>query len=134
MELSTNGKGFYEITKEVESLVKEHCQQKNAIVLISTQHTSASLCMQEAYDPSAKEDMQTFLDRLVPDNQAWHKHTLEGPDDTTAHLKSILTGNHLHLAVQEGRWLKGQWQGIYLCEHRNAAHTRTILLSFVLSS
>ena len=90
--------------------------------------------MQEAYDPTAKADMEKFLDVLVPENQAWHQHVLEGPDDTTAHLKSILTGNHIHLAIEDGQILKGKWQGIYLCEHRKQAHLRKVQISFLVSS
>lgn len=92
-------------------------------------HTSASLLIQENADPTAKADLETFFNRLCPENEDWHRHTMEGPDDTTSHLKAALTNCSLNIPVSEGQLALGRWQGIYLFEHRLEAPQRKILLT-----
>ncbi|HLY10560.1 MAG TPA: secondary thiamine-phosphate synthase enzyme YjbQ, partial [Planctomycetota bacterium] len=92
-------------------------------------HTSASLIIQENYDPSARADLETFMDRLVPENAPWITHTLEGQDDMPSHIKSVLTQVSLSIPILDGRLALGTWQGIYLWEHRDSPSPREILVS-----
>lgn len=91
-------------------------------------HTSASLLIQENYDPSARVDLEAWLDRLVPENDPLYTHTLEGPDDMPAHIKSALTATSLAIPVQSGRLMLGTWQGVFLWEHRHQPGTRQIVM------
>jgi secondary thiamine-phosphate synthase enzyme len=91
------------------------------------QHTSASLAINENADPTVRTDMERFLRRLVPEEPQLYEHTVEGPDDMTSHIKSVLIGCSLLIPVVEGRLGLGTWQGIYLCEHRQRARPRTLI-------
>ncbi|MCB0366461.1 MAG: YjbQ family protein [Bdellovibrionaceae bacterium] len=128
LRISTHGKGLYLFNREAESLLEGHLPD-TGLVHLFLQHTSASLVIQENADPTAKNDLETFMERLAPEDEAWHTHTVEGPDDTTSHLKSALTQSFLVLPVQNGRLALGTWQGLYLWEHRRAPHTRRILIT-----
>ncbi len=92
------------------------------------QHTSASLAINESYDPTARIDMQEYLERLAPEDQAWYRHTLEGPDDSSSHLRSLLLPVSLSIPVDGGELSLGTWQGIYLFEHRSAPQQRRVLI------
>jgi secondary thiamine-phosphate synthase enzyme len=92
------------------------------------QHTSASLVVSENYDPTAKMDLETFMERLVPEGQAWYRHTLEGPDDSTSHIRAMLTLTSLSIPIDNGQLGLGTWQGVYLFEHRARSHHRRVLL------
>ena len=92
------------------------------------QHTSAGLCIQENADPSARSDMEAWLDRIAPENHPEYTHTIEGPDDMPAHLKAILTGTSVEVPVINGRLAMGTWQGIYFCEFRNRPGTRRVVV------
>ena len=92
------------------------------------QHTSASLTIQENADPSARRDLERWLNRLVPENDSLYTHTTEGPDDMPAHIKAILTNVSLSIPVLEGSLVLGTWQGIYLWEHRRGAHKRRVVV------
>jgi secondary thiamine-phosphate synthase enzyme len=92
-------------------------------------HTSASLIIQENYDPSARADLETFMDRLVPDGASWMTHTLEGDDDMSSHIKSVLTQVSVTIPILDGKLALGSWQGIYLWEHRDHPTPREILVS-----
>ena len=98
---------------------------------IFVQHTSASLIISENADPTARQDLEAYLDRLVPENEPYYRHTLEGSDDMPSHIKSILTSPSLCIPVAGGGLALGTWQGIYLWEHRDAAPTRSIVVSVV---
>jgi secondary thiamine-phosphate synthase enzyme len=124
--VSTSGKGLYLITDQVFECF-ERSLPKTGLLNLFIQHTSASLLIQENADPSAREDLEEFLERLIPEGEPWYRHTHEGPDDTTSHLKSALTATALTLPIQNGRVALGTWQGIYLWEHRHAQHHRKIL-------
>lgn len=90
------------------------------------QHTSASLSLNENYDPDVRDDFIMSLDRIVPENQPF-KHIDEGADDMPAHVKSSLLGVSLTIPIRDGALKLGRWQGVYLCEHRNMPHQRTIV-------
>ena len=96
------------------------------IALVFVQHTSASLTVNENASPAVRRDFAAWFDRAVPDGASYFEHTLEGPDDMPAHIKASLTGASLVLPVRDGRLALGTWQGIYLCEHRDAGGPRTI--------
>lgn len=107
-------------------MYESKCSQGLCTVFI--QHTSASLTIQENADPSAKRDLERWLNRLVPENDSLYTHTAEGPDDMPAHIKAILTNVSLTIPVFEGSLVLGTWQGIYLWEHRRGAHKRRVVV------
>ena len=119
-------RGFHLITREVISAVPELQDVRIGILQVFLQHTSASLTINENADPDVRTDMETALNRLVPENQPF-VHTIEGPDDMPAHVKSSLLGASLMIPVSAGALALGTWQGIYLCEHRNDATPRTLV-------
>jgi secondary thiamine-phosphate synthase enzyme len=127
IEIQTRGKGLYPFSHVVIEQIKNwHIQ--NGMCYLYIQHTSASLVIGENYDPSAQADMETFLNRLVPENQPWFQHTLEGSDDSPAHLRAMITPTSQTIPIDEGQLSLGTWQGIYLFEHRNLPHRRQILI------
>lgn len=130
IEISTNGKGLYLITDQIRSALAGELPQTGMLNCFLA-HTSASLLIQENFDPTAKQDLEEYFERLAPENQNWHRHTIEGPDDTTSHLKAALTAASLMIPVRNGELALGTWQGVYLFEHRNAAHTRLVLLTVI---
>ena len=124
--INTTGAGLYEFTDDVARWVAEE-----GIVTLFVQHTSASLLIQENADAEVKGDLQEFFHRLVPQStdpsMSYLQHTYEGPDDMPAHIKSSLLPTHLSIPVSRRQLLLGRWQGIYLFEHRNAPHTRSVI-------
>ena len=125
--VETWGKGLYPITREIRE-VMNNWQVREGILHLFIPHTSASLVINESYDPSAREDLEAFLDRLVPEGEAWHRHTAEGRDDSPSHMRSILTTTSLSIPVDGGDLSLGTWQGVYLAEHRDRSHRRKVLL------
>ena len=121
-------RGFHLITREVISAIPELQDVRIGILQVFLQHTSASLTINENADPDVRTDMETALNRLVPEDQPL-VHTVEGPDDMPAHIKSSLLGASLMIPVSAGALALGTWQGIYLCEHRNDATPRTLVLT-----
>jgi secondary thiamine-phosphate synthase enzyme len=130
LAIRTTGPGLYEFTNDVVHFVRESGVQQGLLTLF-VQHTSCSLCVQENADPDVRRDLEEFFRRLVPSSDApsmrWIAHTTEGPDDMPAHIKAALTAVSLSIPVMAGRPALGQWQGIYLFEHRNDAHTRSVV-------
>jgi len=126
----TRGKGTYEITDKVRSALHSS-RIKEGQVSIFVQHTSCSLVLMENADPSARDDLHAFIDRLVPENTPYFKHTYEGSDDMPAHIKMVLTGCSEVIPIIDGSLALGTWQGIYLFEHRRSHHNRNIVLSLV---
>ena len=128
--IQTMGAGLYEFTDEVVRFTRESGVREGVITLF-VQHTSCSLCVQENADPHVRRDLEEFFRRLVPasgtSSMRWIKHTTEGPDDMPAHIKAALTAVSLAIPVTAGRPALGQWQGIYLFEHRDAAHSRNVV-------
>lgn len=128
--LRTRGKGTYEITVEVERIVRESgVREGTATVFI--QHTSASLIIYENADRSARVDLEAFFDRLVPEEADYFVHTLEGSDDMPSHIRMVLTRTSEVIPVGNGRLQLGAWQGIFVFEHRRAPHSRQLVVSIV---
>jgi secondary thiamine-phosphate synthase enzyme len=101
---------------------------RQGILYIFLQHTSASLVINENYDHSAQRDMEEFFNQLIPEGEKWYDHTLEGLDDSPAHLRTMITHTSLTVPVDNGKMNLGTWQGIFLAEHRRGGHQRRILL------
>jgi len=123
----TKGQGFYLITDMVVKQINAW-NIKEGMCFLFIQHSSASIVINESYDPSAKIDLEEFLNRLAPRFQSWYQHTLEGSDDSPAHLKTLITPVSLSIPVDNGKLSLGSWQGIYLVEHRDRRHERKILM------
>lgn len=126
-QVSVPGQGLHEITREIQRRVQDSEIQEGLCTLF-IRHTSASLTIQENADPSARRDLEAWLDRLVPEEDPLYTHTAEGPDDMPSHIKAILTATCLTIPVLEGRLALGTWQGIYLWEHRRRAGGRNLIL------
>lgn len=125
--VTTSGKGFYDITAAINTQLTEWGVEEGMAFLF-LQHTSASLVINENYAPSAQADMKNFLDHLAPEGESWFIHTLEGRDDSPAHLKSMITNTSLEIPIDNRVLNLGTWQGIYLAEHRHHTQQRRILL------
>ena len=125
MTVRTRGRGFYEITREVQARVRQTALE-TGLCTLHLQHTSASLLIQENADPDVRRDFERFFARLVPDGDPLFVHTMEGDDDMPAHVRTALTAVNLSIPIAEGRLCLGTWQGIYVWEHRTAPHTRTV--------
>lgn len=132
--LSTHGQGLYEFTDEAAEFVRTAAAGGEGLLTVFVRHTSCSLLIQENADPDVKTDLKTFFSRLVPPSSdpsmRWVAHTMEGPDDMPAHIKSALTQVSIGIPVTHGRLALGTWQGIYLFEHRDRPHRREIVLHF----
>ena len=128
LTVRTRGQGMNEFTEAVAREVTRSGLQRG-IVNVFCQHTSCSLVIMENADPSARHDLEAWLNRLVPENDPHFEHTLEGPDDMPSHIKMALTRTSETIPFAEGRMLLGTWQGIYLWEHRRAAHSRHIVVT-----
>ena len=126
--VETRGRGTYEITRKVEQVISE-AGIETGICHIFTHHTSASLTLCENADPTVRQDLEHFMARLVPDGDPLFQHTLEGPDDMAAHIRSILSKMDLTVPVSGGRCALGTWQGIYLWEHRTHPHHRRVTVT-----
>jgi secondary thiamine-phosphate synthase enzyme len=124
LTIETRGQGLHEITREVQSLVAID----EGLCTLFVRHTSASLLVQENADPSAKRDLERWLDRLVPEGDAFYTHDAEGPDDMPAHIKAALTQTSLSIPVLGKKLVLGTWQGIYLWEHRRRGGRREVVL------
>jgi len=129
LAVQTRGKGFVDLTGEVEKFVNEAKAKEGAVTLF-VRHTSASLTIQENADPSVLVDLGTALSRLAPENAGW-THNTEGPDDMPAHVKTMLTSVALQIPVTNGEMVLGTWQAIYLIEHRSRPHQREVVLQFI---
>lgn len=125
IEVSTQGKGLYPFTNVVGSIIQRWKIQEGMCYLYMP-HTSASLVVSESYDPTAKIDMEEFMERLIPENQSWFRHTFEGSDDSPSHIRAMLTHTSLSIPIDAGKLSLGTWQGIYLFEHRAKPHRRKV--------
>ncbi len=130
LTVPTRGRGLYEFTDQVTSWLRSR-RFTSGLLTLHVRHTSASLLIQENADPDVRRDLDAFFARLVPDGDRLFIHTAEGDDDMPAHVRTALTAVNLSLPVREGRLELGTWQGIYLWEHRHAAHRRTVSIHFV---
>ena len=125
--IETSGQGMREITREVERIVQGEGIQEGLCTLF-LRHTSASLVVQENADPTAKRDLERWLNRLVPEGDPFYTHDAEGPDDMPSHLKAALTATSLSIPIADGKLALGTWQGIYLWEHRQRGSRRDIVV------
>ena len=128
LNVRNNGQGLSEITAEVAAAV-QGCGVQDGLATLYIRHTSASLIIQENADPSVVQDLQRWLNRLVPENDALYTHTAEGPDDMPAHIKSALTATSLSIPLVNGELALGTWQGIFLWEHRHHRGERQVLIN-----
>jgi len=129
-EMETDGRGTVELSDRIQAVVGRSgigagvCQ-------VFLHHTSASLMLTENADPDVRRDLEAFMTRTVPDADPLYRHTLEGPDDMSAHVRSVLTQSGISVPVGNGRCLLGTWQGIYLWEHRVSGHTRRVTVTVI---
>ena len=130
LEVRTHGKGLYEITDDLQSKI-DHCGVRDGIVTVFVQHTSCSIVIMENADPTARRDLETFFDRLVPENADYFTHDAEGGDDMPSHIRMVLTRASETMPIIDGKMQLGTWQGIFLFEHRRAPHRRNVLITIV---
>ena len=137
LKVQTRGQGLHEITDDVKRVLqraraKDHDGGSGAVreglCTVFIRHTSASLLIQENADPSARHDLEAWMVRHVPEGDAAFTHNDEGPDDMPSHIRSALTATSLSIPIMDGQLGLGRWQGIYVWEHRRAAHTREVLV------
>jgi secondary thiamine-phosphate synthase enzyme len=133
LTITTRGQGLYEITDEVQSFLYSSGID-SGLVNIFLLHTSAGLIIQENADPSARRDLEQWLNRFVPEGDPNFTHTTEGADDMPAHIKSVLTGCTLTIPMIDGSLGLGTWQGVYLWEHRRAPHRRKVVVTVLAGS
>jgi len=127
LEVKTKGPGLYGFSDGARDFL---CGSKieNGLLTCFVRHTSASLLIQENADPDALHDLENFFRRLVSRDEKLYRHTTEGPDDMPSHIRAALTQTALSIPVQNGEWVLGTWQGLYLYEHRDAPHRREVAL------
>jgi secondary thiamine-phosphate synthase enzyme len=130
LTIRTTQQGTHEIT-DLISRELSRSKLSRGVVTVFCQHTSCSLVIMENADPSARSDLEAWINRLVPENDPNFAHTLEGPDDMPSHIKMALTRTSESVPFAEGRMLLGTWQGIFLWEHRRAAHSRHVVVTIV---
>jgi len=125
LDVSSSGRGLYEITREVAELV-DRSGLRTGLATVFIHHTSASLVICENADPAVRRDLERWMERAVPDGDPIYEHTAEGPDDMPAHVRCALTQTSIGIPVSGGRLDLGTWQGLYLYEHRHASHRRRV--------
>lgn len=127
LSFPTNGKGMYEITKDIHVLINSW-RMHTGMCFLFLPHTSASLSLCESWDPLSRQDVENYYERAVPENQPWYQHTYEGSDDSPSHIRSTLTQSNIAIPVDNGKLSIGTWQGIFLFEHRSRAHSRNLFV------
>jgi secondary thiamine-phosphate synthase enzyme len=130
LTVGTRGKGLYPFTRGVEQWVGKQGVE-NGLLTVFIQHTSCSLVIQENADPDVTLDLRDFFERLVPEDDEGYRHTAEGPDDMTSHIRSALTHTSISIPVTSGHMALGTWQGLYVFEHRAHPHQRRVVLQLV---
>lgn len=131
IRLQPKSRGFHLITSEIEAELPELKEISAGILKIFIKHTSAGLTINENADPTVREDFESHINKMVPENMPYYKHTYEGADDMPAHIKSSLMGSSLEIPVTNGRLNLGTWQGIYLGEFRNHGGARKLVLTLM---
>ncbi|MGB5238421.1 MAG: secondary thiamine-phosphate synthase enzyme YjbQ [Flavobacteriaceae bacterium] len=129
VRLAPRKRGFHLITQELVQDFPEIQQINSGLLHVLIQHTSASLTINENADPSVRKDFESHINKMVPEEAPYYVHTLEGPDDMPAHIKASLMGASVQIPITDGQMNLGIWQGIYLCEHRNRASGRKLVLT-----
>lgn len=127
LDIPTRGKGLHDITETVRAQLRSW-DVREGMCFLFLQHTSASLVMSENWDPTARADLETFMERLIPEDGGWYTHDLEGSDDATSHIRAMLTDTSLTIPIEAGDLTLGTWQGIYVFEHRSRPHRRKVLM------
>ncbi len=127
IHLPAQRRGFHLVTGEVLEQLPELHAYRTGLLHLFIRHTSASLTINENADPDVRGDLERHFNQMVPENQPYYEHTLEGPDDMPAHIKTVLIGPSVSIPVSNGELNLGTWQGIYLCEHRDRAGSRTLV-------
>ena len=125
IEVQTAGRGFHEISAQLQQAVMQSGVE-HGLCHVFIRHTSASLLITENADPDVRRDLENFMSRLAPDGDSSYIHSMEGPDDMPAHIRSVLTATELTLTIRLGRLAMGTWQGAYLWEHRTRPHHRKL--------
>ena len=134
INIYSKSRGFHVITDDVLKDIPELRNFKIGILHLFIKHTSASLTINEHADPTVRTDFESHFNILVPENQTYYQHTIEGSDDMPAHLKSSLLGSSVSIPIQDGKLNLGTWQGVYLCEHRNHGSNRKLIVTIQGSS
>ncbi|MGJ8550542.1 secondary thiamine-phosphate synthase enzyme YjbQ [Winogradskyella wichelsiae] len=129
IKLKAFTRGFHIITSEVLKVIPEINEMHIGQLQVFIKHTSASLTINENADPTVRLDFESHVNKMVPENQSYYQHTFEGPDDMPAHIKASLMGSSVLIPITDGKLNLGVWQGIYLCEHRNNASGRQLVLT-----
>jgi len=129
ISLIPRGRGFHLTTDEILGQIPEIKYIKTGMMHILIKHTSASITLNENYDPDVRSDMEKYFNKTVKENEPWYAHNSEGSDDMPAHIKSTMIGSSLTIPITNGKLNLGTWQGIYLCEHRNHAGSRKIVVT-----
>lgn len=127
LSVEVERQGLLDISAALNDIVRR-ADLAEGLCTLFIQHTSASLLIQESYDPSARRDLENWLNRLVPENDPLYTHTLEGADDMPAHIKSALTASSVSIPIMAGQLALGTWQGIYLWEHRHQPGSRRVIV------
>jgi secondary thiamine-phosphate synthase enzyme len=130
LTVGTRGKGLYPFTRQVMEWLRKQAV-KNGALIVFIQHTSCSLVIQDNADPDVTLDLRDFFERLVPEEGEGYRHTMEGPDDMTSHIRSALTHTSLTIPVIDGAMALGTWQGLYVFEHRARPHQRRVVLQLM---
>lgn len=128
ISVNTNGRGSYNVTSEIQNIIRDE-NISTGLCNIFLQHTSASLMLCENADPQVRDDLETFMAKLAPDGDPMFLHTDEGPDDMSAHVRTVLTASSLSIPITKGRCALGIWQGIYLWEHRTSNFNRKLVIT-----
>jgi len=131
IHVATSGKGLYDFTRQIVAWVATK-KARTGLLTVFCQHTSASLVIQENADPDVVADLKDYFERLVPEDTGLYRHTAEGPDDMTSHIRTALTQTQLSIPVVDGELALGTWQGVYLFEHRTRPHRRSIVLHLLM--
>jgi len=131
ISLNPRPRGFHLITDEILQDLQEIGDISIGTMEIFIKHTSASLTINEDADPTVRDDFESHFNQIVPENAPYYKHTIEGPDDMPAHLKSSILGSSVTIPITNGTLNLGTWQGIYLCEHRNHGSSRSVVLTLI---
>ncbi len=129
--LSPRVRGFHLITREVEEQLPELSEIQQGVAYILIKHTSPSLTLNENASPEVRDDFESIFNQLVPENEPYYRHTVEGADDMPAHAKASILGFNLTLPITRGRFNLGTWQGIYLCEHRERGGSRKLVVTLI---
>lgn len=129
VRLRPRKRGFHIVTDEIMEALPEISKIKTGIIQVFVKHTSASLTINENADPTVRLDFESHFNKMVPENAPYYVHTYEGPDDMPAHIKASVLDSSVQVPITDGKMNLGIWQGIYLCEHRNHASGRKLVLT-----